>query len=261
VIAIRKGNSPRGLVRAGEKHANELCDAYDADPELYRSAKRKMAIRKSIYASKAVKAKLEASHHGKCCYCETIIPKPYAHSYVEHWRPSRSSRQVRDKKRMWPGYYWLAYSWDNLLLSCFPCNSTFKNDLFPLVNPVERARHHRMRVEDETPAILKPDGGTNLRDHITFHKEVPVGLTPLGRKTIEVLGLDSPKHELRRDYLEDIKRRRELSIRLMRSADPLFRNYAEIERKFVEEAVRPEKPFSAMTAAYLEANPLPALPA
>jgi hypothetical protein len=258
VIPIQKGTAPLGLVRAGQKHAKELCEAYDADPLLYGSARRKMAIRRSIYASKSVKARLEACHHGKCCYCETLIPKPYAYSCVEHWRPKSSWRQGRGQKSTWPGYYWLAYSWDNLLLCCVFCNSdNNKNDLFPLKDPAARARHHGMRVEDEEPAILKPDGDKDPRDHITFRGAEPVGLTPLGRKTIKVLGLDSPKHGLRRDYLEDIKKRRELSIHLMRSPDPIYRNYAEHARKFVEEAVLPDKPYSAMVAAFLEANPLP----
>jgi uncharacterized protein (TIGR02646 family) len=257
VIAIQKGAAPPGLVRAGEKHTKELCDAYEAAPELYRGAKRKMAVRPSIYASKAVKAKLEDRHHGKCCYCETLIPKPYAHPHVEHWRPKSSSRQVRGKKRIWPGYYWLAYSWDNLLWSCFFCNSTNKDDLFPLVNPAARARHHGMRVEDEMPAILKPDGDKDPRDHITFRGDQPFGLTPLGRKTVKVLGLDSPKHGLRHDHLEKIKKARELSIDLVVSVEPKLRQHAEHFRDFVEEAVRPEKPYSAMVAAFLEANPLP----
>ena len=76
MIGIRKGAAPPGLVRAGEEHAKELCAAYDADPELYRSGKQTMDVRRSIYASNAVKAELAACHNGKCCYCETWIPKP-----------------------------------------------------------------------------------------------------------------------------------------------------------------------------------------
>ncbi len=220
-----------------------------------------MAIRRSIYASDAVKAELEACHHGKCCYCETLIPKPYAHSHVEHWRPKSSSRQARDQESIWPGYYWLAYSWDNLLLSCAFCNSSNKSDLFPLEEPAVRARHHGMRVEDETPTILKPDGDKDPLDHVTFHMEVPVGLTPLGLKTIEVLGLDSPAHELRLTHLADIRQAQEMSITLMGSVDPVARQWAVLWREFIEAAVRPEKPYSAMVATYLKANPLPDPPA
>lgn len=260
MIAIRKGAAPPGLIRAGGKHRDELCVAYDADPKLYRSGKR-MAIRKSIYASKAVKARLETCHRGKCCYCETLIPKPYADSHVEHWRPKLSSRQAIGEKSIWPGYYWLAYSWDNLLLSCAFCNRGRKRDLFPLKDPAARARHHGMRLEDEMPSILKPDGDENPRNHITFHEEKPVGLTPLGRKTIELLGLKSEAHEPRRTHLNVIRRSRQWSIDLMGSDDPKARQIGEEFRKLVEDAVRPEMPYSVMITAFLEANPLPDRPA
>jgi uncharacterized protein (TIGR02646 family) len=260
VIAIQKSAAPATLVRSGEAHARELCAAYDADPELYRSGKVKMPIRRSIYTSDAVKAELEASHHGKCCYCETSIPKPYAHSHVEHWRPKASSRQGRHQDSIFPGYYWLAYSWDNLLLSCTFCNSSNKGDLFPLDDPTARARHHGMPLEEETPSILKPDGDKNPRDHITFHFELPVGLTSLGSKTIEVLGLDSPAHELRLRRLREIGLSIEISMNLMKSVDPVARQYAERFRDFVNKAVGPEQPYSAMVAAYLGTHPLPDSP-
>ena len=47
----------------------------------------------------------------------------------------------------------------------------------------------------------------------------------------------------------------------MGSVDPRARDHAERLRRFVEEAMRPEKPYSAMIADYLEANPLRILPA
>jgi uncharacterized protein (TIGR02646 family) len=260
VIAIHKGAPPPTLLSAGKKHADELCTAYDAEPKLYRSGKRKMNVRKSIYASKAVRAALDDCQHGKCCYCETRIQEPYADKHVEHWRPKLSSRQSRNQTSIWPGYYWLAYSWDNLLLSCAFCNRDNKRDRFPLKNPAARARNHRMRIEDEVPAILKPDGGIDPFDHIKFHQDVPVKRTALGRVTIEVLRLDSPKHR-RNEYLkEEIERRRQTYIELYQSDDPRVQRVAERARRFLEAAVRPERPYSAMVAAYLAANPLPDRP-
>ena len=87
VITIHKGTAPMGLVHDGEEHAKELCAAYDADPELYRSGKQTMAIRRSIYASPAVRAELERAITASVAIAETVIPKPYAYSHVEHWRP------------------------------------------------------------------------------------------------------------------------------------------------------------------------------
>jgi uncharacterized protein (TIGR02646 family) len=258
MIPIHKGKAPADLVSAGTKHTKELCDAYDADPAEYANGNRKMQIRESIYASEAVKSELEICHHRKCCYCEIPIRTP-AYPHVEHWRPQNSSRQERGQGRMRPGYFWLAYSWDNLLWSCAFCNSN-KNDLFPLGNPALRARHHKMRLEDETPEIIKPDNIADLSDHITFYMEVPVGLTALGRKTIEVLGLDSPKHECRLEHFKMIREFRKISIDLMDSNDPAAQRWSEYFRKIVEDAVQPDKPYSAMVTAYLATNPFPVRP-
>lgn len=238
MIVIQKGAAPPDLVRAGKEHARELCAAYEANPEIYRSGVQKMVIRATIYQS--VKPELEACHHGKCCYCETPLD---ANSEVEHWRPKSK-------------YYWLAYSWDNLLYSCSFCNKK-KLHQFPLADPAARATHHGMSIDDETPEILKPDGGKDPRDHIEFHGDRPEGRTPLGRKTIEVLGLDSPKHGLRSRHLAKIGVEHAVCVLYSVSTDLEKRHSAETSRKFIEEAVFPDKPYSAMVAAYLEANPLP----
>lgn len=252
MITIHKGESPSELVREGEKHARGLCAAYSANPDQY--VNEEMPIRQSIYASEAVKAELARCHHGKCCYCETPILSP-AYPHVEHWRPQKSSRQERGQKRVRPGYYWLAYSWDNLLWSCALCNSN-KSDLFPLEDPTKRARHHGMSLEEEAPAILKPDGDEDPRNHIAFHMEIPVGLTPVGRKTIDVLHLGWAD-ELRRRGLDEIRKAQQLFIDLKDSVDPKLQRHAESFRKFIEDAVRPEKPYSAMVSDYLAAVAMP----
>ncbi len=259
MINIYKGIAPSSLVSEGEEHARNLCATYDADPASYRDGTRLMEVSDSICKTDIVRAELEACHFGKCCYCETVIPKPFAHSHIEHWRPTNSSRQGRGETRTRPGYYWLVNSWDNLLLSCFFCNTTNKSDLFPLRNPPTRARHHGMRLEDEEPGILKPDGDQDLRDHITFAEDVPVGLTDLGRKTIQVLGLDSVKHSLRREVLAKIRNDRRELLDLMAINHPMAREIADQRRKSIEDAILPNKPYSAMVAAFLATYPLPEL--
>jgi hypothetical protein len=105
VIPITKGPAPAELVRDGERHVEELSTAFDASPDLYLAGTLRLAIRDAIYTSAAVKTELERSHHGKCCYCEKKIPKPYAYAHVEHWRPKSASRQARNTARLKPGYY------------------------------------------------------------------------------------------------------------------------------------------------------------
>lgn len=63
---------------------------------------------KNLYKVGSVQKQLNKLYHLKCGYCEkTLLDTP---KHIEHYRPKKT-------------YYWLAYSWDNLLLSCGECNS------------------------------------------------------------------------------------------------------------------------------------------
>jgi len=81
-------------------------------------------------------AELNKLYHNKCCYCES----PLSGTIVEHYRPKNGKNP----------YYWLVYSWSNLMPICSTCNSK-KLDKFPLVD--EKARitkpfHWVKKVED-----------------------------------------------------------------------------------------------------------------
>ena len=68
------------------------------------------------YKEKDIKETLEKIHYNKCVYCEVWVEE----YHIEHFRPKSI-------------YYWLAYSWDNLLLACPTCNRS-KLDQFPCKN-------------------------------------------------------------------------------------------------------------------------------
>lgn len=57
------------------------------------------------YKSKDIKYSLSRIYKNKCAFCEQRVEQ----SHVEHYRPKKK-------------YYWLAFSWDNLLLACATCN-------------------------------------------------------------------------------------------------------------------------------------------
>ncbi|MDR3009460.1 MAG: HNH endonuclease [Sphingobacterium sp.] len=71
-------------------------------------------IYNSRYKYSDVKNALRDLYYNKCGFCEQRIEI----SHVEHFRPKSD-------------YYWLAYSWDNLILSCASCNSN-KGDRFAI---------------------------------------------------------------------------------------------------------------------------------
>src|SRR3954454_1457494 len=71
---------------------------------------------RNIYAHEEVRKALEELFHRKCAYCE--ISTARVDWEVEHYRPKG---RVAERQGH-PGYYWLAYDWDNLFPSCTFCN-------------------------------------------------------------------------------------------------------------------------------------------
>ena len=73
-------------------------------------------VNDSIYGSDDVRAALEELFGFKCAYCESILEETGWN--VEHFRPKGRVAENRQH----PGYYWLAYVWENLYPSCVSCN-------------------------------------------------------------------------------------------------------------------------------------------
>ncbi|MDJ0836597.1 MAG: hypothetical protein QNK37_08770 [Acidobacteriota bacterium] len=104
------------------------------DAEIYRAFKRKI---------------LEELFHGKCGYCESFMGQKEDRVMIpdtEHFRPVRLVTVVNNGKtetihvvyedgvnREHPGYFWLAYDWQNLVPACDGCNkSPAKANHFPV---------------------------------------------------------------------------------------------------------------------------------
>jgi len=79
----------------------------------------------SIYndSKKNVKNTLKKIYHDKCAFCEATLKNSYGE--IEHYRPKKSSNLSRCDSTK--AYYWLAFSWDNLLPSCKMCNLSKSN--------------------------------------------------------------------------------------------------------------------------------------
>lgn len=89
-----------------------------------RKAKEVIVEKKTFefkaYNSKTIKKALKDLFNGKCAYCESEILTVTVGD-IEHYRPKAEVIDEGNQKLI-PGYYWLAYDWDNLLLSCNNCN-------------------------------------------------------------------------------------------------------------------------------------------
>jgi uncharacterized protein (TIGR02646 family) len=198
-----------------------------------------------IYGHSIVKRALKAAQHDKCAYCEANFAGN-ASGDVEHFRPKAFSQQSKAAAKVYPGYYWLAYAWSNLLYACELCNRPVKRNLFPLRDPATRARRPTDDLAAEEPLLIDPAGPDDPRDHIRFRINKPYGITERGRETVKTMDLD-------RSQLDDPRLRHIRMVECLRTvanlepANPQI--VVEIERARAELAllVKPEAPFSAMT--------------
>lgn len=245
MIKIRKTKKPRKLAKDGVAKTDLHRTEYDKEPEKYRSGKKKLEVEKNknIYGSKCIREILEKSHYNKCCYCESRFSST-SFGRVEHFRPKNGVKQsVRDSIE-YPGYYWLAYAWENLYYSCEICNNK-KGNLFPLDDNSKRARDHHDDIDLERPLLVDPGGAEDPRNHIGFYQEIPIGKSKQGRVTIEILCLDRRcLNEARKERLEVLKRFHDI-VRL----SPYFTDEPQLAQKakdFLDSAVKACAEFSSM---------------
>jgi hypothetical protein len=188
----------------------------DSKIELALSQKWAHKFDREVYGSTTVKDKLKTIFKCKCAFCETNTHAG-AHKDVEHFRNKAH-------------YYWLGYEWTNLLLSCQICNRDFKGTLFPLQNDAKRVTAHPLSISGELDRrqchilskslksekrLLLHPAIENPKKHLKFLSNGLVkGLTPKGKKSVEVYGLERDELrkarenivlQMRRDIWEEYK--------------------------------------------------------
>ena len=246
MIRIKRPPAPDILQRRGEEENRANCESHDNHSGEYRSGWMKFEFKKSIYAHDSVRKALEKAQHCKCCYCESEY-QPASWGAVEHFRPKGAVQQERGGARKYPGYYWLAYRWENLLVTCASCN-TSKGAIFPLSDPEARARSHHDDLDEERPLLVDP-ANEEPRQHIRFRGSASEPLTKRGRETIRVLGLNkSNLEEDRRKWLNILKIMKE-STELGERVDG---EKVEQARRFLEGAVLPNAKYSSMARCFLD---------
>lgn len=149
----------------------------------------------SIYGHKSVKVLLRQLQHGKCCFCEDHIAH-VEHGDVEHFRPKGGFQIDEQQSLQTPGYYWLAYDFNNLFYCCQICNQVYKKNYFPLADESKRVRSHSQDFRLEDSLLIHPEFD-NPDEHLTFADEVikPLNGSQKGIATIKRVGLDRPELE------------------------------------------------------------------
>lgn len=257
MIRITKGPEPTVLLTSGWAASEAHKGEYDADPAAYDAGREKFEFKTTVYGHVTVRESLIAAQNGKCAYCEVIVPRPYADAHIDHWRPKGAVRQTKDDTPQRPGYYWLAYDWSNLLLSCLFCNRDNKKTFFPLADTSARAINHHYPLDPEEPLLIKPDSDVDPADHMEFVEELPRALTKIGKATIDVLGLDRLEHRARDALITELRHAHAQALRFWRDPHPAAAEKVSDAKAFYARAPKPDAPFSAMAKAFISANPLP----
>lgn len=109
MIKLEKSTTiPSSLATYGPEKAAGLIKRADSGDSDFKSED----FSHKIYADAQLKAQLIEDQHGKCAYCER--KKGGDFGAVEHYRPKAGYQVSTKSKLIKPGYYWLAYEWNNL---------------------------------------------------------------------------------------------------------------------------------------------------
>lgn len=169
-----------------------------------------------VYSSDEVRELLNQLFGTKCAYCEGVL-QGLMPMDVEHFRP-KGEIVTAAGAVLFPGYWWLASSWENLLPSCIDCNRQRwhksgnakyrygKQNRFPLAEGCPHATTPNA-IANEVPLLIDP-AAEDPAIHLDFgFVETPAGIRELlarpkilrdedesekGRTSIEVHGLNRP---------------------------------------------------------------------
>ena len=219
----------------------------EANQQAFVGGERAFKFDSSIYGAKSVKSALKKAQHDKCAFCESKVSH-VAYGDVEHYRPKGAVRQSDRDHLEQPGYFWLAYVWENLFFACQLCNQSFKKNLFPLADPSRRARSHMDDLNAEEPMLIHP-ADEEPSALIGFHEEIAFAIDdhPRARTTIEVIGLNRDAiANHRKDCLTHIKRLSDALLSLSPGSD-----VARDIRAHLEQAIIAQAQYSSMARALL----------
>lgn len=169
-----------------EYHEHGQGAPVEIDGELYG---RKSIRRKHYHEKNGV----APPFRGKCVYCESR----HGVLDIEHFRPKNSVTDASrapapdGTARAHPGYYWLAYDLDNLMVACRDCNTGWKGDQFPLEDEQCRAWASTDDLAREKPMLINPLV-EEPSEHLTV--DLATGVlekkSPRGDRVIKLLGLN-----------------------------------------------------------------------
>ena len=156
------------------------------------------------YKQNDIQELLGQIYHQKCSFCEQQVTKctdnnlEDCSSTVEHYRPKSQ-------------YYWLAFSWDNLLWCCHRCNQNKANNFEIENSEVEYNKNFQENIHTsantyhsiENPKMIHPEIESVI-DKLEFDKGIIDSDDLRVKYTIKTCGLDRDSlNEKRQTVIDD----------------------------------------------------------
>jgi len=192
------------------------------------------------YKQEDITEKLSKIYKNKCAFCEQKIIKcennnlEDCSSTVEHYRPKST-------------YYWLAYSWDNLLWCCHRCNQEKDNKFKTLNEPIiyndnfkENIHSHTQQYNEiEKPFMINPELESIL-NKLTFCKGKIDSTDKRVKYTIETCKLDRKElNEKRKKVIDEV-------IKKVNSKKLINEDYSDIFKNLFTDIKTEEKEFISL---------------
>ena len=276
------------------KKLNRLIDEWDARWRTRAAARTDTFRRARKYDEHAsiwgdIKPVYMQLQHFKCAYCERRLEGSRNEDVdfgriehdVEHYRPKNSivawptakigrEREVSFTYPMgasWkPGYFLLAYSVFNYVVACKSCNSTLKNNYFPIAGSRGPQRDDPASLSDEQPYLPYPlgDSDDDPEEIITFRGHLPVARRKRGPRrrradvTIRFFELDT-RDTLLRERAEALRALGIALRQLSTERDPYWRAIAQRAVELLQSSASPHANCARAFAALYEQDPVQAL--
>jgi uncharacterized protein (TIGR02646 family) len=187
---------------------------------------------------------LQTIFHNKCAYCESSLSKA-GYGDIEQFRPKTI-------------YWWLAYEWENQLISCQACNQHHKKTYFPVSKPKQQNEIREKTVAQlnkmELPLLLNPfdDEPEKHLKYVIYKAPGTISIVPVtdrGIATTEIIGLNRPELQKRRyEHYRKLK----IMLDVLKKVKPLS---GATEKKVIAElkaAMHPGSEFAGLARYFVQ---------
>ena len=242
MIRITRGTEPENLAQTR--------------PSRVQAARARVGIgaqlkRADVDGYQVAREYLFEAQHRKCAYCEAGFPSKF--QPVEHYRPALRA----DRGHGFPdyGYWWLAWTWENLLFACQICNTAHKGYKFPLEVGSRVLSDPEQPPGGELPVLVDPGNSDDpdpieliVYERININRWIPTGRgkNPRGAAIVSTLGLHDPAHLDRyADHVnENLMPHIEMALDAIEHDQPktLMREWEHLTR-----FARPSRPWAALS--------------